>query len=154
MSRLENKNIITNKIKIETSQLKKICYFFSKDFTASQTANKLNISRQTINSYYKIFREISKVVGFAVSPHSLRHTWNDRFSKYADKRIAENKTTEAKADSDQRKLAGWTANSKEIGRYTKRTRDNRAMMVGLELQEKHSSEVSKIVGQYDEDLPF
>ena len=35
MSRLENKNIITNKIKIETSQLKKICYFFSKDFTAS-----------------------------------------------------------------------------------------------------------------------
>ena len=79
---------------------------------------------------------------------------DDRFSKYADKRIAENKTTEAKADSDQRKLAGWTANSKEIGRYTKRTRDNRAMMVGLELQEKHSSEVSKIVGQYDEDLPF
>ena len=58
MSRLENKNIITNKIKIETSQLKKICYFFSKDFTASQTAEKLNISRQTINSYYKIFREI------------------------------------------------------------------------------------------------
>ncbi len=58
MSRLENTNIITNKIKIETSTLKKICYFFSKDFTASQTANKLNISRQTINSYYKIFREI------------------------------------------------------------------------------------------------
>ena len=50
MSRLENKNIITNKIKIETSQLKKICYFISKDFTASQTAEKLNISRQTINS--------------------------------------------------------------------------------------------------------
>ena len=58
MSRLENKNIITNKIKIETSQLKKICYFFSKDLTASQTAQRLNISRQTINSYYKIFREI------------------------------------------------------------------------------------------------
>lgn len=58
MSRLENRNIITNKIKIETSTLKKICYFFSKDFTASQTAEELNISRQTINSYYKIFREI------------------------------------------------------------------------------------------------
>jgi transposase-like protein len=57
MSRLENTNIITNKIKIETSAIKKICYFFSKDFTASQTARKLNISRQTINGYYKIFRE-------------------------------------------------------------------------------------------------
>ena len=57
MSRLENTNIITNKIKIETSAIRKICYFFSKDFTASQTAAKLNISRQTINAYYKIFRE-------------------------------------------------------------------------------------------------
>lgn len=57
MSRLENTNIITNKIKIETSAIRKICYFFSKDFTASQTAVKLNISRQTINAYYKIFRE-------------------------------------------------------------------------------------------------
>lgn len=59
MSRLENKNIITNKIKIEISQLKIICYFFSKDFTASQTAKAINISRQTINNYYKIFREIA-----------------------------------------------------------------------------------------------
>lgn len=57
MSRLENTNIITNKIKIETSAIRKICYFFSKDFTASQTATKLDISRQTINGYYKIFRE-------------------------------------------------------------------------------------------------
>ncbi|MBY0541285.1 MAG: hypothetical protein K2P52_07735 [Campylobacterales bacterium] len=55
---MKNKNIISNRIKIETSQLKKICYFFSKDFTASQTAEELKISRQTINSYYKIFREL------------------------------------------------------------------------------------------------
>ena len=59
MSKLENENIITNKIKIEISQLKIICYFFSKDFTASQTAKAINISRQTINNYYKIFREIA-----------------------------------------------------------------------------------------------
>lgn len=57
MSRLENPNIISNKLKIETSSIRKICYFFSKDFTASQTAIKLNISRQTINNYYKIFRK-------------------------------------------------------------------------------------------------
>jgi transposase-like protein len=58
MTRMKNKNIISNRIKIETSQLKKICFFFSKDFTASQTSEELKISRQTINSYYKIFREI------------------------------------------------------------------------------------------------
>jgi transposase-like protein len=58
MTRMKNKNIISNRIKIETSQLKKICFFFSKDFTASQTSEELKISRQTINSYYKIFREL------------------------------------------------------------------------------------------------
>ena len=65
MSKLENENIITNKIKIEISQLKIICYFFSKDFTASQTAKAINISRQTINNYYKIFREIAFNNGFS-----------------------------------------------------------------------------------------
>jgi len=42
--------------KIEDDKLEKICYFFAKDFTASQTAKELNISRQTINNYYKIIR--------------------------------------------------------------------------------------------------
>lgn len=38
-------------------KLKKICIYFSKDFTASETSKILNLSRQTINYYYKIFRE-------------------------------------------------------------------------------------------------
>ncbi|MBF4332577.1 site-specific integrase, partial [Vibrio anguillarum] len=60
----------------------------------------------------KIFREISKVVGFWVHPHGARHTWNDEFSAYADKRIAEGKTTEKKSEADRRKLMGWDENSK------------------------------------------
>ncbi len=58
MSNIKTTNLINNKTKIEASKLKKICYFFSEDFTASQTANKLQISRQTINAYYKISREL------------------------------------------------------------------------------------------------
>lgn len=55
MSRLENIRI---KIKnAKTNKIDKICYFFSKDYTAVETAKELNISRQTINHYYKIFRE-------------------------------------------------------------------------------------------------
>lgn len=38
-------------------KIKKICYYFCKDLTAIQTANKLNVSRQTINYYYKIIRD-------------------------------------------------------------------------------------------------
>jgi hypothetical protein len=58
MSKLNINNLTNSKTKIEFEKLKKICFLFSKDLTATQTANNLNISRQTINSYYKIFREL------------------------------------------------------------------------------------------------
>lgn len=44
--------------KIEDKKLKQICYYFAKDYTASQTAQQLSISRQTINHYYKIIRNL------------------------------------------------------------------------------------------------
>ncbi|WP_318490012.1 hypothetical protein [Photobacterium leiognathi] len=49
----------------------------------------------------KIFREIYEVVGFSIDPHGTRHTWNDKFSQFADKRIAEGKTTEKKSEADR-----------------------------------------------------
>lgn len=42
--------------KLNTNKIEKICICFVQDLTASQTAQKLNISRQTINSYYKKMR--------------------------------------------------------------------------------------------------
>jgi hypothetical protein len=44
--------------KIQDKMLEQICYYFAKDFTASQTAVELKISRQTINNYYKIIRNL------------------------------------------------------------------------------------------------
>ena len=38
-------------------KLKEICEYFSRDFTASETSKILNLSRPTVNYYYKIFRE-------------------------------------------------------------------------------------------------
>ena len=38
-------------------KLKEICEYFSRDFTASETSKVLNLSRPTVNYYYKIFRE-------------------------------------------------------------------------------------------------
>lgn len=54
MSRVETIKIKNAKIKSQT--LNKICKCFSKDLTAIQTANYTGYSRQTINHYYKIFR--------------------------------------------------------------------------------------------------
>jgi len=57
MSKLELINKYLKNAKINTKQLKKICYCFAHDFTASNTAKELGLSRQTINSYYKMIRE-------------------------------------------------------------------------------------------------
>ncbi|CAK2978021.1 Site-specific integrase [Vibrio crassostreae] len=100
----------------------------------------------------KIFREISEVVGFSIDPHGARHTWNDEFSTYADKRIAEGKTTENKSETDRQKLMGWREDSKMARLYARRHEDKRAMDVALNLQEEHSTTINSIVQQRDEDL--
>jgi DNA-binding CsgD family transcriptional regulator len=53
----KNENIT---IKLKYSKIKnfeKICFYFSQDYTATQTAQEMGISRQTINNYYKILRD-------------------------------------------------------------------------------------------------
>ena len=100
----------------------------------------------------KICREISEVVGFRVHPHAFRHSWNDKFSKSADKRIAEGGTSEAKSESDRQKLMGWREGSKMAQKYSKRHDDKRAFEVGMELQEQGSTEIESIVGAYDENI--
>jgi len=100
----------------------------------------------------KIFRDISDVVGFRVHPHRIRHTWNDEFSEFADKRIAEGKTTEAKSEADRRKLMGWSEDSSSAKRYSKRHDDKRAMDMALNLQEEESTTINSIVQERDEDV--
>ncbi|WP_199287495.1 tyrosine-type recombinase/integrase [Photobacterium chitinilyticum] len=107
------------------------------------------LSTATVN---KICREISEVVGFRVHPHAFRHSWNDKFSKHADKRIAEGKVSEAKSESDRQKLMGWHEGSKMAQKYSKRHDDKRAFETGMELQEKGSTLINGIVGAYDEDI--
>lgn len=107
------------------------------------------LSTATVN---KICREISEVVGFRVHPHAFRHSWNDKFSKHADKRIAEGKVSEAKSESDRQKLMGWHEGSKMAQKYSKRYDDKRAFETGMELQEKGSTLINGIVGAYDEDI--
>ena len=57
MSKMEPINKFIKNARINNKQLKKICYFFAYDFTATQTAKELSLSRQTINSYFKMMRE-------------------------------------------------------------------------------------------------
>lgn len=43
--------------KLSSREIREILTLFLKDFTATQTAEILEISRNTINRYYNIFRE-------------------------------------------------------------------------------------------------
>jgi integrase len=113
-----------------------------------------NNNALSLSALNKLCREISKVVGFRVHPHSLRHAWNDKFSKLADKRIAAGKTSEAKSESDRQKLMGWSEDSKMAKRYSRRHDDKRAFEIGLELQEEESANIESIVGSYDEDIEY
>ena len=56
MSNLENTTIQIKNAKIDSDNINKICLYFSKDYTASQTAKEIGFSRQTINHYYKLIR--------------------------------------------------------------------------------------------------
>jgi integrase len=100
-----------------------------------------NNNALSLSSIAKVFRDVSSAVGFSVSPHSFRHTWNDKFSVHADKRIAVGKTTPAKAEKDRQKLMGWTENSKMAKYYSRRYADESAFETGLELQKESSKEL-------------
>ncbi|TBP36154.1 site-specific integrase [Klebsiella quasipneumoniae subsp. quasipneumoniae] len=106
----------------------------------------------SLASINKICHQISAVVGFRVNPHAFRHSWNDAYSKMADGKIKSGKSTEAKTESDRRKLMGWHEGSKMAQRYSKRHDSKRAFQSGLELQENGVTEVDNIVGGYDEDI--
>lgn len=56
MSKPENIKIQVKNAKVKSKYIDKICYCFSEDYTAIQTAKETGYSRQTINHYYKLIR--------------------------------------------------------------------------------------------------
>ncbi|RXK13249.1 hypothetical protein CP965_05465 [Halarcobacter mediterraneus] len=57
MSKLDLLQRQIKNTKLTPARIKAISTCFAKDMTASQTAKKLNISRQTINTYFILFRD-------------------------------------------------------------------------------------------------
>jgi transposase len=43
--------------KLSTFKIKKVLQYFCEDLTATQTSKLLNLNRNTVNKYYKLFRE-------------------------------------------------------------------------------------------------
>jgi len=65
----------------------------------------------SLRSYNQIFKKLSDVLTVEVSPHTLRHKWNEIFDVNIDS-LAKELNLDSQAKEDIRKYAmGWSANS-------------------------------------------
>lgn len=110
--------------------------------------NKIN--PLSISAVEKIFREFSSIMAFHLHPHCLRHTWNDRYSESADKRIAKGETTEEKSEMDRCLLMGWAEGSTMSKVYSSRHNTQRAMEYSLKLQDEDFELKESLI--YDDDV--
>jgi integrase len=104
-------------------------YLFVSESGSKRTAGH-PLSLKSINS---LFRKISKTLGFHISPHTLRHKWNEIFD------ISGNKCgIDASRLEDVRKYAmGWTQSSSMSTIYN----DKRLAVVAREISKAHQQRI-------------
>lgn len=102
-------------------------------FVTHEKAKTPEGSPITMDAVRKIFNNLSKVTGVNVTPHKLRHTWNNDFSEMADKEGM----SEEREMSLRRYLMGWSKVSKMPEHYAKRHTIRKAHNAMLELQNKN-----------------
>src|SRR5581483_1273891 len=97
-------------------------------FVASGTGAPLTLV--AINKIFACLRKKCPELPEELSPHVLRHTWNDRFSEIMDRhRVSEE--TEKKVRS---RLMGWSETSDTAVTYTRRHIQSKAREASLQLQ--------------------
>jgi len=90
------------------------------------------LSKSALN---KLFRELrTKVPGLPddISPHVLRHTWNDDFSELMDERGV----LPEEEEKMRRQAMGWSPNSKMAATYTRRHVQRKSNEASLAMQAK------------------
>lgn len=99
-------------------------------FVAHPSGRPLSIS--AVNLIFRVLQ--SKVAGLpeSLSPHTLRHTWNDQFSLLADS-MGLSDTEESRIRA---RLMGWSPTSEAAAHYTRRHVKKRAREASLDLQKK------------------
>ena len=99
-------------------------------FVATGTGSP--ISLRSINSIFEKLRERWPDVFDDLSPHVLRHTFNDEYSRLCD----ESKISSEEEEKIRRELNGWSLRSKQAARYTQRHIRRKSRIASLDLQKK------------------
>jgi integrase len=109
-----------------TRAAKKHGYLFVSNGTGAP------MSLAALNKVFRVLRD--KVTGLPsdLSPHVLRHTWNDNFSVLMD---AE-KVSEDNEKKMRSRLMGWSEISGTAATYTRRHIRNKARLASISLQKK------------------
>lgn len=97
-------------------------------FVAMGTGAPLSLS--SVNYLFAELREAFPGELDAVTPHVLRHTWNDRFSETMDNA----KVLEPEEERMRSFLMGWSPTSKTALQYTRRHVRLKAQRVSLQMQ--------------------
>lgn len=105
-------------------------------FIAMGTGAPLSLS--AVNVIFAELRNAFNGEFDAVTPHLLRHTWNDRFSDVMDKL----KVSEVEEERMRSFLMGWVPTSKTSVNYTRRHVRLKAQQVSLAMQDKQVDGVS------------
>jgi integrase len=96
----------------------------------------------TSSSLNKLFRSLRRrVPGMPddLSPHVLRHTWNDDFSEASDHASPHRTDVERRHEERMRAyLMGWSANSQMPALYSKRWTEEAANKRLLKQQGRHA----------------
>lgn len=88
-----------------------------------------------------VFEQLQPLVGEELTPHTMRHTWNDRFSELVDRNTA-TKTERSHAEEERvrSRLMGWSARSQMAAVYTRRHVEHKSREAMMNLNQAISCE--------------
>ena len=90
------------------------------------------MSLDSVNKIFSKIKESNQDLPRDLSPHILRHSWNDNFSS-----LMENKNIPEEKEKKMRSyLMGWSDTSNSASQYTKRYVQEKANQVLLEMGNK------------------
>ncbi|MHA3886778.1 tyrosine-type recombinase/integrase [Stutzerimonas degradans] len=105
-------------------------------FVAMGTGAPLSLS--AVNVVFTELRNAFPGELDSLTPHVLRHTWNDRFSEMMDNV----KISDIEEERMRSFLMGWSPTSKTAGQYTRRHVRMKAQQVSLDMQSKQIVELA------------
>ncbi len=94
----------------------------------------------TLNKVFRVLRQKVSEMPADITPHVLRHSWNDKFSESVDKK--------GLAPEEEKKLRsflmGWSETSESAMTYTRRHVRNKANEVSLAMQADMVNEINNV----------